>query len=64
MITIDDFAQILNNTVGQADVILLHFSKAFDKVSHNRLCEKLAFYGIRGPLTTWIKIFIPTELSV
>ena len=58
IITIDDFAQIINNTGGQADVILLDFSKAFDKVPHNRLCEKLAFYGIRGPLLTWIRNFI------
>ena len=30
--TIDDLAQILNDNRGQADVILLDFSKAFDKV--------------------------------
>ena len=24
----------------------------------NRLCEKIAFYGIRGPLLTWIRNFI------
>ena len=57
IITIDDFAQILNNTFEQADVILLDFSKTFDKVPHNRLCEKLAFYDIRGPLPTWIRNF-------
>jgi len=43
---------------GQADVILLDFSKAFDKVPHSQLCEKLAFYGIRGPLLTWIRNFL------
>ena len=32
LIITDDFAQILNNSGGQADVILLDFSKAFDKV--------------------------------
>ena len=35
IIAIDDFAQIINNTGGQADVISLDFSKAFDKVPHN-----------------------------
>ena len=37
IITIDDLAQILNSVGGQADVILLDFSKAFDKVPHCRL---------------------------
>ena len=32
--TIDELAQISNIPGGQADVILLDFSKAFDKVSH------------------------------
>ena len=34
IMTIDEFAQILNIPSGQADVILLDFSKAFDKVPH------------------------------
>ena len=54
----DNLAQILNSTSGQADAILLDFSKAFDKVPHYRLCEKLAFYGIRGPLLNWIRSFL------
>ena len=57
-ITVDDLAQILNSTSGQADAILLDFSKAFDKVPHYWLCEKLAFYGIRGPLLNWIRSFL------
>ena len=56
-ISVDDLAQILNSTSGQADAILLNFSKAFDKVPHYQLCEKLAFYGIRGPLLNWIIIY-------
>ena len=47
-IAIHDIAQNLNNRK-QTDVILLDFTKAFDKVSHNRLCSKLAHYGIRVP---------------
>ena len=47
------------NSVGvQADVILLDFSKAIDKVPHCRLCETLSFYGICGPLLTWIRNFL------
>ena len=40
------------------DVILLDFSKAFDKVPHQHLFHKLAHYGIRGNILDWIKHFI------
>ena len=40
------------------DAILLDFSKAFDKVSHQRLVIKLDHYGICGNLLQWIKSFI------
>ena len=42
----------------QTDVILLDFSKAFDKVSHERLIHKLHGYGIRGETLAWIKAFL------
>ena len=42
----------------QIDTILLDFSKAFDKVSHQRLAIKLHHYGIRGHLLEWIKSFL------
>ena len=32
----------------QTDVLIMDFSKAFDKVGHFRLLEKLKYYGIRG----------------
>ena len=42
----------------QTDVILLDFSKAFDKVNHENLIYKLHGYGIRGKTLTWIKAFL------
>jgi hypothetical protein len=35
----------------QQDLIILDFSKAFDKVPHQRLLSKLDFYGIRQDIT-------------
>ncbi|KAL7631154.1 UNVERIFIED_CONTAM: hypothetical protein RMT77_018543 [Armadillidium vulgare] len=37
------------------DVIYLDFSKAFDKVPHVRLMQKLSQYGIDGMVQNWIK---------
>ena len=42
----------------QKDVILLNFSKAFVKVSHEELIYKLHAYGIRGKTLSWIKAFL------
>jgi len=55
--TVHDFAQCLNQQV-QCDMLLLDFSKAFDKVPHSRLFHKLQFYGIRGSLLPWVKNFL------
>ena len=42
----------------QIDTILLDFSKAFDKVPHQCLLAKFAYYGIQGTLLDWIKYFL------
>ena len=42
----------------QTDLIILDFSKAFDKVPHERLLRKLSHYGIRGRTLTWIREFL------
>ena len=57
IMTIDDFVNCLNDN-RQIDCIFLDFSKAFDRVPHNRLCNKLSYYGIRGPLLLWIKHYL------
>ncbi len=38
----------------QVDMLVLDFSKAFDKVPHKRLLYKLAWYGIQGHTLAWI----------
>ena len=42
----------------QCDLILFDFSKAFDKVSHPILLDKLSSLGIRGYLLAWIRDFL------
>ena len=42
----------------QTDLILLDFSKAFDKVAHEKLLQKLHADGIRGGTLKWIKDFL------
>ena len=55
--TVNDFAECLNQG-GQCGVLLLDFSKAFDKVPHTRLCNKLHHYGIHGALLSWLQAFL------
>ena len=42
-------------------MLILDFSKAFDKVPHLRLIEKLEYYGIRGTTKTWIKNWLTSR---
>ena len=42
----------------QTDLILLDFSKAFDKVSLEKLINKLHNYGVKGNTLSWIKSFL------
>ena len=57
ILTIQDLAAGLNSK-SQIDAILVDFSKAFDKVPHERLAAKLHHYGIRGNTLAWIKSFL------
>ena len=48
-----------NAIIGQqTDLILLDFSKAFDKVIHEKLLLKLHCCGVRGEVLHWIKAFL------
>ena len=53
------FEDLAKNTSAgkQTDLMLLDFSKAFDKVNHSKLLWKLHRYGIRGNALFWIRAF-------
>ena len=55
--TTEDIAEILDQK-GQADCIIMDFSKAFDTVPHQRLLTKLKYNGIAGSLLTWMRHFL------
>ena len=46
------------NNGQQVDALIMDFSKAFDKVAHNRLLHKLDNYGISGKANRWIADFL------
>lgn len=54
--TTDLFEEIDNNK--QIDSVYTDFRKAFDRVDHKILLEKIAFNGIRGNLWRWFKSYI------
>ena len=54
---IDDVSKSLEKG-HQTDVLIMDFSKAFDKVDHNLLCHKLYQYGINGNINKWIGNFL------
>ena len=45
------------------DVIYFDYEKAFDKVSHSLLLEKLKWYGIEGKTFEWIKSFLTERVQ-
>ena len=57
LITVHDLAAGLDRRQ-QIGAILLDFSKAFDKVPHQRLAAKHNHYGIRDQTLSWIKSFL------
>ena len=55
--TVRDFTDCLNRKQ-QIDAVLLDFSKAFDKVDHEKLLTKLSSLGISDSLHLWIRSFL------
>ena len=60
--TIHDIASSLqqNKSIHAA---VLDFSKAFDKVPHQRLLMKLEHYGIHGNLLSWMESFLTKRVQ-
>ena len=54
---IDNLAHNIDNRI-QTDAILLDFQKACDKVPHQRLLYKLAYYGISPQAYNWVQSFL------
>ena len=50
---LDFFAHVINNKA--VVLFYLDFLKAFDKVPHERLLEKVMAHGIRGSTAQWIR---------
>jgi len=53
---------LLNNT--DTDSIYLDYAKAFDKVNHKILLQKVWAYGIRGKVYSWIESFLTDRKQV
>ena len=61
-----EFLESVTNYVDQGlpvDVIYLDFQKAFDKVPHQRLLEKVKSMGIDGEVFEWIKSWLLGRLQ-
>ncbi|MCW4309234.1 MAG: reverse transcriptase domain-containing protein [Candidatus Thiodiazotropha endolucinida] len=54
---VEDLARSLTQGK-QTDLILLDFSKAFDKVNHLKLLYKLQMHGVQGKAHNWIQSFL------
>ena len=57
---VHDLCQAIN-AKGQTDIIFLDFSKAFDKVSHRKLLQKLSSYGFGGLCHSWLRSFLSSR---
>ena len=62
LLTINDISKQVdqNSTITMA---ILDFSKAFDKVPHQRLLSKLSAYGIDGNLLAWFSSFLSNRIQ-
>ena len=54
---LDDWTENLESG-GQIDVIYTDYGKAFDKVPHRRLLNKIFSFGLPIQMVNWIKSFL------
>ena len=53
----EKWTEVIDNG-GEVDCIYTDFMKAFDRVPHKRLLEKMKSYGISDELCTWVEAFL------
>ena len=58
VLTLQDLFTRRHPPRSRIDVAVLDFDKAFDKVPHHRLMNKLRTYGIGGDVANWIRAFL------
>ena len=63
ILTIHDMAKAINDNKS-VHAVVLDFSKAFDKVPHQRLLQKLWYYGIHGSLFNWFDSFLQERFQM
>ena len=56
----DDWTRSLDNN-DQVDIVYTDFEKAFDKVPHRQLVDKIKAYGVCEPIVTWITAFLTSR---
>lgn len=57
LLSTEDLAKNLDER-SETDLQTCDFSKAFDKVPHQRLISKLNYYGIQGKTLAWINSWL------
>ena len=55
---ISNLDSAMNRGQEQTDLIIMNFAKAFDKVPHRRLLQKLDYFGIPGSIHKWISSWL------
>ena len=63
IVTTNEFVNCMNGNK-QIGAIFFDFSKAFDKVPHQRLLNKLSHYGIGGSTLVWIQSYLTIDIKM